>query len=108
MKWACAAAAARAWRAVVLNLRGCNGLDVSSPRGCAWRRARAGARATGLLARPHSPPQCDARLNPSLPAFALCSRYPHLSPIPTLRHTSTYPTPLSPQTLPPPIPLAPS
>ncbi|GBF97751.1 hypothetical protein Rsub_10915 [Raphidocelis subcapitata] len=33
IKWACIAAAARGWRAVVLNLRGCNGLDVSSPRG---------------------------------------------------------------------------
>lgn len=33
VKWACVAAAQRGWRAVVLNLRGCNGLDVSSPRG---------------------------------------------------------------------------
>ena len=33
MKWACAAAARRGWRAAVLNLRGCNGLGVSSPRG---------------------------------------------------------------------------
>lgn len=34
VKWACIAAAQRGWRPVVLNLRGCNGLDVSSPRGC--------------------------------------------------------------------------
>jgi hypothetical protein len=33
VKWACTAAQHRGWRAVVLNLRGCNGLDVSSPRG---------------------------------------------------------------------------
>ncbi|KAI8475440.1 MAG: Alpha/Beta hydrolase protein [Monoraphidium minutum] len=33
VKWACTAAQQRGWRAVVLNLRGCNGLDVSSPRG---------------------------------------------------------------------------
>lgn len=33
VKWACTTAQQRGWRAVVLNLRGCNGLDVSSPRG---------------------------------------------------------------------------
>lgn len=40
IKWAAAQAAARGWRAVVLNLRGCNGLDVSSPRGCDAARGR--------------------------------------------------------------------
>ncbi|KXZ44301.1 hypothetical protein GPECTOR_70g532 [Gonium pectorale] len=34
-KWVCAAAAARGWRAVVLNYRGCNGLPFTAPRGYA-------------------------------------------------------------------------
>ncbi|KAF8064616.1 ABHD1 [Scenedesmus sp. PABB004] len=33
VKWACVAAAARGWRPVVLNLRGCNGLALTSARG---------------------------------------------------------------------------
>ncbi len=33
VKWACVAAAARGWRPVVLNMRGCNGLPLTSPRG---------------------------------------------------------------------------
>lgn len=33
MKWACMAAASRGWRAVVLNMRGCNGLQLTSARG---------------------------------------------------------------------------
>lgn len=33
IKWACAAAASRGWRAVVLNMRGCNGLPLTSARG---------------------------------------------------------------------------
>jgi hypothetical protein len=32
-KWACVATVRRGWRAVVLNLRGCNGLPLTSPRG---------------------------------------------------------------------------
>lgn len=34
-RWACAAAASRGWRAVVLNYRGCNGLPFTAPRGYA-------------------------------------------------------------------------
>lgn len=34
-KWACAAACGKGWRAVVLNYRGCNGLQLTSPRGYA-------------------------------------------------------------------------
>jgi predicted alpha/beta-fold hydrolase len=33
VKWACVAAASRGWRAVVLNMRGCNGLPLTSARG---------------------------------------------------------------------------
>lgn len=33
VKWACAAAASRGWRSVVLNMRGCNGLPLTSARG---------------------------------------------------------------------------
>jgi hypothetical protein len=33
VKWACVAAAARGWRAVVLNMRGCNGVPITSARG---------------------------------------------------------------------------
>lgn len=33
VKWACVAAANRGWRAVVLNMRGCNGLPLTSARG---------------------------------------------------------------------------
>lgn len=33
VKWACMAAANRGWRAVVLNMRGCNGLPLTSARG---------------------------------------------------------------------------
>lgn len=33
LKWACLAAASRGWRAVVLNMRGCNGLPITSARG---------------------------------------------------------------------------
>ena len=32
-KWVCAAAVGRGWRAVVLNMRGCNGLKLTSARG---------------------------------------------------------------------------
>ncbi|KAG2498167.1 hypothetical protein HYH03_003924 [Edaphochlamys debaryana] len=35
VKWVCAAAACRGWRAVVLNYRGCNGLPFTAPRGYA-------------------------------------------------------------------------
>ncbi|GAX75445.1 hypothetical protein CEUSTIGMA_g2889.t1 [Chlamydomonas eustigma] len=34
-KWACATAASKGWRAVVLNYRGCNGVPLTSPRGYA-------------------------------------------------------------------------
>lgn len=33
VKWACASAVRRSWRAVALNLRGCNGLPLTSGRG---------------------------------------------------------------------------
>lgn len=33
VKWACMAAASRGWRAVVLNMRGCNGVPITSARG---------------------------------------------------------------------------
>jgi hypothetical protein len=33
IKWACMAAASRGWRCVVLNMRGCNGLPLTSARG---------------------------------------------------------------------------
>eukprot|EP00955_Chlamydomonas_euryale_P061439 358031-Chlamydomonas_euryale.AAC.11 len=32
-KWMCDAAARRGWRAAVLNYRGCNGLEMTAPRG---------------------------------------------------------------------------
>ena len=48
-KWACAAAAARGWRAIVLNYRGCNGVPLTAPRGYAATMTHDVARAISSI-----------------------------------------------------------
>ena len=85
-KWMCAAAHARGWRPVVMNFRGCNGLELTSPKVRAglpspihqepsWTSVRS-SRAELASSEPDPAPQCcsvdsdiaacaDALLNPA-------------------------------------------